>query len=80
MQGNNTLKIPYAMHAENRQRLITKFTRGTIPFNPETLIIILLLFIYLFSYAFTAGDIPKQSFILLEGGKSETLYDSDSGI
>jgi len=50
--GNNTLKVPYALHAENRQRLISRFTRG--------------------------GDIPKQSFILLEGGKSETLYDSDS--
>lgn len=50
--GNNTLKVPYSLHAENRQRLVARFTRG--------------------------GDIPKQSFILLEGGKSETLYDSDS--
>lgn len=49
--GNNTHKVPYALHAENRQRLIARFVRG--------------------------GAIPKQSFILLEGGKSETRYDTD---
>lgn len=49
--GNNTLKIPYSLHAENRQRLIARFVKE--------------------------GDIPKQSFILLEGGKQETRYDTD---
>lgn len=50
--GNKTLKVPYALHAENRQRLLSRFTRS--------------------------GDIPKHSFILLEGGKDEIVYDSDT--
>jgi len=49
--GNNTHKVPYSLHAENRLRLIARFVR--------------------------VGDIPKQSFIVLEGGKSETRYDTD---
>lgn len=52
--GNQSLKVPYALHAENRHRLISRFAKG--------------------------GDIPKHSFIVLEGGKSETLYDSDSDV
>eukprot|EP01111_Echinosteliopsis_oligospora_P013457 TRINITY_DN4832_c0_g1_i1.p1 TRINITY_DN4832_c0_g1~~TRINITY_DN4832_c0_g1_i1.p1 ORF type:complete len:487 (-),score=129.39 TRINITY_DN4832_c0_g1_i1:19-1479(-) len=51
-QGNDTLKIPYTMHKENRDRLLQDFNKG-----PE---------------------VPQNSFILLEGGKSETRYDTDA--
>jgi len=50
--GHNTLKIPYSLHAENRERLVAAFAKS--------------------------GSIPTNSYILLEGGKSETWYDSDS--
>jgi len=49
--GNETLKVPYSLHAENRQRLIARFVKGE--------------------------GIHRQSFIVLEGGKSTTRYDTD---